>query len=207
MKKETLASSTGLLAAVAASLCCIAPILALVSGGTGLLSGFSWIEPLRPFLIGASALALGAAWYFHLRPTPVEDCDCPPQKRSLLQSRGFLTVVSVLAVVFLAIPSFTGGDGPVAGSNIVLSTEQGQLMTATFLVEGMTCGGCEKHVSDAVYDLAGVVEIEASYADKNTVVTFDAAQTNAESIAAAIATTGYTVTDFTAVEAQNITEL
>ncbi len=207
MKKETLASSTGLLAAVAASLCCIAPILALVSGGTGLLSGFSWIAPLRPCLIGASALALGAAWYFHLRPAPAEDCDCPPEKRSLLQSRGFLTVVSVLAVVFLAIPSFTGGNGPVAGSNTVLSTEHGQLMTATFLVEGMTCGGCEKHVSDAVYDLAGVVEIEASYSDKNTVVTFDAAQTNAESIAAAIATTGYTVTDFTAVEAQKITEL
>lgn len=207
MKKETLASSTGLLAAVAASLCCIAPILALVSGGTGLLSGFSWIEPLRPYLIGASALALGAAWYFHLRPAPVEDCYCPPEKRSLLQSQGFLTVVSVLAVVFLAIPSFTGGNGPVTGKTTVLPVEQGQLMTATFLVEGMTCGGCEKHVSDAVYDLAGVVEIEASYANKNTVVTFYAAQTNAESIAAAIATTGYTVTDFTAVEAQKITEL
>ncbi|SEQ57323.1 mercuric transport protein MerTP [Neolewinella agarilytica] len=207
MKKETLASSTGLLAAVAASLCCIAPILVLVSGSTILLSGFSWIAPLRPYLIGASALALGAAWYFHLRSTPVEDCDCPPENRSLLQSRGFLTVVSVLAVVFLAIPSFTGGDGPVAGKSAVLPTGQGQLMTATFLVEGMTCGGCEKHVSDAVYGVAGVVEIEASYAEKNTVVTFDAAQTDAASIAAAIATTGYTVTDYTAVTAQNNTEI
>ena len=71
----------------------------------------------------------------------------------------------------------------------------------------MTCGGCEKHVSDAVYDVAGVVEIEASYAEKNTVVTFDAAQTNAASIAAAIATTGYAVTDYTATPAQNNAEL
>ena len=207
MKKETLASSTGLLAAVAASLCCIAPILALLSGGTGLLSGFSWIAPLRPFLIGASALALGAAWYFHLRPAPAEACDCPPEKRSLLQSRGFLTVVSVLAVVFLAVPSFTGGDGPVTGKAAEVYIKQGQLMTATFMVDGMTCGGCEKHVSDAVYKVDGVVEIEASYAEKNTVVTFDAGQTNAESIAAAIATTGYTVTEFTAIIAENTTEL
>ena len=207
MKKETLASSTGLLAAAAASLCCIAPLLALVSGGTGLLSGFSWIAPLRPYLIGASAIALGAAWYFHLRPTPVDSCDCPPEQPSLLQSRAFLAVVSVLAVVFLALPSFTGGGGPVAGRTTVPTAEKGQLVTATFLVEGMTCGGCEKHVSDAVYAVAGVVEIDASYAEKNTVVTFDAAQTDAASIAAAIATTGYTVTDYTAAPAQNNTEL
>jgi len=207
MKKETLASSTGLLAAVAASLCCIAPILALVSGGTGLLSGVSWIAPLRPYFIGASALALGTAWYFHLRPTPAEACDCPPERRPLLQSRWFLTVASVLAVVFLAIPSFTGGDGPVTGKAAVSPTDRSELMTATFTVEGMTCGGCEKHVSDVVYKLDGVVEIEASYAEKNTVVTFNAGQTNAESIAVAIATTGYTVAEFTTIKAKNITEL
>ena len=56
----------------------------------------------------------------------------------------------------------------------------------------MTCGGCEKHVSDAVYGVAGVIEIKASYADKNTVVIYDGEQTGPEEIAAAIATTGYT---------------
>jgi copper chaperone CopZ len=113
----------------------------------------------------------------------------------------------VLAVAFLAIPSFTGGDGPVTGKAAVSPTDRSELMTATFTVEGMTCGGCEKHVSDVVYKLDGVVEIEASYVEKNTVVTFDAGQTNAESIAVAIATTGYTVAEFTTIKAKNITEL
>jgi mercuric ion transport protein len=83
-----------------------------------------------------------------------------------------------------------------------LPSEQGQLMTAAFLIKGMTCGSCEKHVSDAGYEVDGVVEIEAFYTEKNTVVTFDAGQTNAENIAAAIATTGYTVTEFTAIKAK-----
>ena len=197
MKKSALASSTGLLAAVAASLCCIAPLLALLSGGTGLISGLSWVGPLRPYLIGFSALALSAAWYFHLRPAPVEACDCPPEKQSLLQSRGFLTVVSVLAIVFLAIPSFTGGNTPTTVETIESLTGAEKLMTATFAVEGMTCGGCEKHVYDVVHNVEGVYEIAASYDDKNTVVTFNADQTSPEDIAAAIGTTGYVVTDFT----------
>lgn len=199
MKTETLASFTGLLAAFAASLCCIAPILAIVSGATGALAGFAWLAPLGLYLIGTSALALAAAWYVHLRPIPAASCGCPPGeiKRPLLQSRGFLGVSTVLAVVFLAVPFLPIPNPPVAVPSSAASLAEEQLMTATFAVEGMTCGGCEKHVSDAVYGVAGVVEIRASYAEKNTVVIFDADQTTAERISEAIATTGYVVTGFT----------
>lgn len=205
MKTETLASSTGLLAALAASLCCIAPALAMMSGATGALAGFSWLAPLRPYLIGTSALALAAAWYVHLRPAPPVSCDCPPGevKRSLLQSRGFLGVVTVLAVILLAVPSITTSNSPVTSKTAVLPMQEEQLMTATFVVEGMTCGGCEKYVSDAVYGVAGVIEIKASYAEMNTVVIFDAEQTTAERIAAAIATTGYSVTAYTTTKTGN----
>ncbi|PZX67881.1 hypothetical protein LY54_00620, partial [Salegentibacter mishustinae] len=40
----------GLLTAAAASLCCITPILALISGSAGIASSFSWMEPFRPYL-------------------------------------------------------------------------------------------------------------------------------------------------------------
>jgi copper chaperone CopZ len=203
MKTETLASSTGLVAAFAASLCCIAPLLAIVSGATGVLAGFAWFAPLRPYLIGVSALALAAAWYVHLRPTPAAAaCDCPADevKRPLLQSRGFLGAVTVLAIILLAVPSLASLDSPIGAQRPTVPVNEQQLMTATFTVEGMTCAGCEKHVSDAVYGIAGVIELKASYADKNTVVIFDAEQTTAEQISAAIATTGYTVTGFTVSE-------
>ncbi len=48
--------AAGLLTAIAASLCCITPTLALLGGATGLVSSFSWIEPFRPYLIGLTVL-------------------------------------------------------------------------------------------------------------------------------------------------------
>ena len=43
---------TSVLTALAASICCITPVLAVLAGTTGLASTFSWIEPFRPYLIG-----------------------------------------------------------------------------------------------------------------------------------------------------------
>jgi mercuric ion transport protein len=58
----------GLLTAVAASLCCITPVLALLGGASGLASSFSWMEPFRPFLIGLTVLVFAFAWYQKLKP-------------------------------------------------------------------------------------------------------------------------------------------
>jgi mercuric ion transport protein len=59
---------TGLLSAIAASLCCITPVIALIAGTSGIAASFSWIEPARPFLIGLTGVVLGFAWYQKLKP-------------------------------------------------------------------------------------------------------------------------------------------
>ena len=59
---------TGLLTAIAASLCCITPVLALIAGTSGLASTFSWLEPFRPYFIGLTILVLAFAWYQKLKP-------------------------------------------------------------------------------------------------------------------------------------------
>ena len=66
----------GLLTAATASLCCITPVLALISGTTGLASTFSWMEPFRPYLIGITVLVLAFAWYQKLKPKTQEEIDC-----------------------------------------------------------------------------------------------------------------------------------
>ena len=63
-------AGTGLLAALAASLCCITPLLAIVGGLGGVASTFSWLEPLRPYLVALTVGVLGFAWYQQLRPGP-----------------------------------------------------------------------------------------------------------------------------------------
>ncbi len=51
----------GLLAALAASLCCITPLLAVVGGLGGVASSFAWLEPFRPYLIVLTVGVLGFA--------------------------------------------------------------------------------------------------------------------------------------------------
>ena len=68
MKTDKKLIGAGLLTAIAASLCCITPVLALVAGTSGLASTFSWLEPFRPYFIGLTILVLGFAWYQKLKP-------------------------------------------------------------------------------------------------------------------------------------------
>ena len=74
----------GLLAALAASLCCITPLLAVVGGLGGAASAFAWLEPYRPYLVALTVAVLGFAWYRQLRPAPVRPtaAPCPPNAPS-----------------------------------------------------------------------------------------------------------------------------
>ncbi len=58
----------GILTAIAASLCCITPVLSLIAGISGLASAFSWLEPARPYLIGITVIVIGFTWYQKLKP-------------------------------------------------------------------------------------------------------------------------------------------
>ena len=67
------AAYTGLFAAVAASSCCIPPVIALIAGVGGSASALSWMEPFRPYLIGLAIIAIGYAWYSYLKPINEDD--------------------------------------------------------------------------------------------------------------------------------------
>ena len=72
----------GLLTAIAASLCCITPILAIVGGLGGVASAFSWMEPFRPYLIALTIVVLSIAWYNTLKTKKSDiDCDCEEETK------------------------------------------------------------------------------------------------------------------------------
>lgn len=84
MKSDKKIIGAGLLTAIAASLCCITPVLALVAGTSGLASTFSWLEPARPYFIGLTILVLGFAWYQKLKPKKQIDCNCETEENQNL---------------------------------------------------------------------------------------------------------------------------
>ena len=68
------AVTTGVIAALAASSCCIPPVIAAIAGVGGAAGSLSWMEPLRPYLIGLAILAIGYAWYTHYKTKKEDDC-------------------------------------------------------------------------------------------------------------------------------------
>lgn len=195
MKSENKLIGTGLLTAITASLCCIAPVLALIAGISGIASAFSWIEPFRPYLIVLTVLVLGFAWYQKLKPRKEIDCECETdEKPKFMQSKIFLGSVTVFAFIMLAFPYYS----EIFYSNTakqIIAVEKSDIRTTEFKISGMTCESCEEHVNHEVNKLNGIVNSKASYKNGNAIIEFDRTKTNQTEIEKAINSTGYKVSD------------
>ena len=190
-------AGVGILTAVAASLCCITPVLALVSGASGIASSLSWIEPFRPYLIGFTVLVLSFAWFQKLKPEKATGIDCAceeEEKQSFWQTKTFLGFVTIFAIIMIAFPYYgqifyQDNDPRIA----IVSSENIQELTLN--VSGMTCDGCEDHVEHTLVQLTGVIRVTASYSEELAEVEFDVGQTDKKAIIDAINSTGYKVED------------
>ena len=195
MKTNKKLISAGLLAAFTASLCCITPLLAFIAGTSGLATTFSWLEPLRPYLIGLTIFVLGFAWYLKLKPKKQLDCSCEKdEKIPFTQSKMFLGIITLFAVVMLAFPYYSGIFYPTTEKQIII-VDQSNIREIEFTISGMTCASCGEHVNSEVNKLTGIISSDASYENKNAVVKFDDSKTNIDEIENAINATGYLVTD------------
>ncbi len=187
----------GVLSAFAASLCCITPVLAFLSGATGLASTFSWMEPARPWLIALSVGILGFAWYQKLKPRTAAEIQCAceeDRKTPFLQTKTFLGIVTVLAALMMAFPWYGSLIYPEDQTKTVIVPAD-QVDTATYQVAGMTCPSCEEHVRYGVAGVDGVIDVTADYRTGKAVVRFDRGRTDIEAIRRAIDATGYKVKD------------
>ncbi len=194
MKTNDKLISTGLLAAFTASLCCITPLLAFIAGTSGLAATFSWIEPLRPYLIALTVFVLGFAWYLKLKPKKQLDCNCEKEEKiPFTQSKMFLGTVTLFAVVMLAFPYYSGIFYPTTEKQIII-VDQSNIRKIEFTISGMTCASCGEHVNSEVNKLSGIISSEASYESRNAMVKFDDSKTNIDEIENAINGTGYVVT-------------
>ena len=190
-------AGAGLLSAVAASLCCIAPVLALISGASGVASTFSWMEPFRPYLIGITVLVLALAWYQKLKPKTKEEIDCncnDDGKLPFMQTKKFLGMITVFAALMLAFPYYSRIFYPDNKKEVII-IDSSNVHNVSFTIKGMTCSSCEEHVNHAVNELDGIISVESSYNNGNSKIAYDPNRISEEAIKAAIATTGYKIVE------------
>ncbi len=187
----------GIFTAIAASICCITPVLALIAGTSGIVSTFSWVEPYRPYLIGLTIVVLVFAWYQKLRPKAQEEIDCACEddaKPSFWQSKSFLFIITVFAGLMLTFPSYShifyfSSDS----RKEILYTDQSNVKEIRVTIEGMTCEGCEAHIESEVSNLDGILHVKADYESANTIVKYDETKVNLEEIETAILSSGYKI--------------
>lgn len=187
-------AGTSIFTAFAASLCCITPFLAIISGATGLAASFAWLDTFRPFLIGLTCLILVWAWYRALRPKTKEELECAcDENPSFDQSKKFLGIVTVLSGFLLAFPNYAQIIAPSPVDKEIILVSADEVQSLIWSIKGMTCEGCEIAVENEVNKLPGILAVDAVYAESVVNVKFDQSKTNPESIIAAISKTGYEV--------------
>ena len=195
MKKENSIIGTGIITAVAASLCCITPVLALLAGASGIASAFSWIEPFRPYLIGLSIIVLGLAWYQKLKPLKEDECGCETnEKKKFIQTKTFLGLVTAFAALMIAFPYYSKHFYP-KNEKQNIAVNKTSISTVEFKIRGMSCAACEEEVKHEVNKLPGIVNAEVYYGKKNAIITFDSSKISINAIETAVNTTGYKVTE------------
>lgn len=193
-KSQKGALTTGILAAIAASSCCIPPVIAAIAGVGGAAGTLSWMEPLRPYLIGLAIIAIGYAWYNHLKPKKADDCGCDIEKPKFYQTKSFLVGITLFAALSISFPYYSDIFYPKTEKEIIV-VDKANIKTVTFEIEGMTCASCEEHVRHEVNQLDGILKVDASFDNANAIVEFDKSKTTIEEIENVVNTTGYRVTE------------
>ncbi|MGQ0739276.1 MAG: mercuric transport protein MerTP [Bacteroidota bacterium] len=191
----------GIFAAVAASLCCITPVLAFLGGASGLASSFSWIEPFRPYLIGLTIAAFVFAWYQKLKPQKQIDCDCEADnKKSFWQSKSFLAIITVVAGLLIAFPHYAKIFYPKPQTTKFIIVDKSDIATVQLNISGMDCEGCTAHINSELSKANGVIEVNSSYKNANAIVKFDNTIISVDSLSNLINNIGYKVISSTTIK-------
>ncbi len=174
----------GVLAGVAASLCCIGPLLSL-SLGLGSFAASAFFAQWRPVFLALTFVLLGVAWYLTYR-RPKADCadgSCarPPGKVARL-GLWLGTVVALAAAVYPSLPA--------ASHQLSSATAAGD---AKFSVQipSMDCPPCAKGIEASLNRVPGVKQAAVDYETKAAVLIYDPRVTSRDKLLAFIDATGF----------------
>jgi mercuric ion transport protein len=205
IKTPATLTGAGLISAIAASLCCITPVVALVAGSSSLAASFSWLEPARPFLVGLSLGVLALAWYFKVKPVTSTNKECceTTKKTSFFQSQTFLLLVTLFALLMMAFPLYANLFYSKPKTQVASITPTNSTQQAIFTIQGMSCAGCEEHVNKELSKENGVAAFTTSYLKRSSLVSFDNSKTGIKTIEAAINRSGYKVKSYELITTPN----
>ncbi len=184
------------IAAVGASLCCILPIVAAVSGLGVFAAGVSF-EKWRPYLLGLTGTLLAAGFILAYRDykkacVPGSLCATRPMSRWNFLALGF---VALVVFALAAFPYYSGtvaqAVAPQARPSIPVGSTS--LVTATFWVPDMNCPACATSLTTSFKRLPGVADAKVDFDGRKAVVTYDPSKQNFAAFEKVVTDVGYHV--------------
>lgn len=176
------AITTGVIAAIAASSCCIPPFIAAIAGVSGASTNLAWMGPFRPYLIGLAIAALGYSWYSNLKPKKKDDCGCEVDKPKWFQTKGFLISITLFASLSIAFPHYSGFFFSNNMDKEIIDIDKADVTYASIQIEGMTCMACENHIQSVVNSIDGILKVSTSHELGRAEIKFDKTKTSTEQI-------------------------
>lgn len=187
----------GLLAAVAASSCCILPLI-LGAASAGTLGLGAALAPYRPYLVGLTLLLLAGGFYFTYRPQQSgckTECDTTQKTaRAKRFNKTLLWVVAVFTVGALAYPNLAAYAVSRAESKAPMVAESLPSQEVAFTVGNLTCAECTLSIAKALKNAPGVYEASIDFASKRAVVRYDAKRVGVTKLRSVIEQSGFSVT-------------
>ena len=188
-----------LVAGIAASLCCILPIV-FAAMGAGVVGASAFFERWRPLLLGITFALLGLGFYCAYRKStaacaPGSACERPEVNRAghiwLWIATAFVVVVAAFPYYSGPVASFLLGD-PVAAKQ-TSALEHTRLTHVSVAIEGMTCVACAKSVENKLKELKGVQSVSVSYQTGSATIEFDPVIVTLQQLQKAIRDAGYKI--------------
>ena len=173
------------LAALAASACCLLPAVLAIVGVSG-AGVASTLAPYRPLFLALTAVAIAAGFWFAYRPMPVDECGCGTP-RSRRRTRIALWLSALLAIGFAGYPL-------VFDANASVHARARGGTEVTLHVTGMDCAACTKVLTKRLSRIAAVATVDVDYDHQLAVITYDGRRDISQELIDAVDDVGYQAT-------------
>lgn len=179
-------------AALAASVCCIGPIVLLALGVSGAWIGsLSALEPYRPIFMVVALAFLGFGFYRVCRKPTVEECKegsvCAAPNSGRINKVALWTAT----VVILGLFAYPNIAAHFAASSPVTAQPAGPTESVVLKVDGMTCAGCTATVTKSLKNLTGIRDVRVTLEPPRATVQYNPEKVSVEDMTKATEHAGY----------------
>lgn len=185
-------------AAIAASVCCIGPVV-LAGLGVGAVAAAQQFASYRPLFLSITAAFLALGFYFAYREPRQAACEggvCETPQIARW-GRPLLWIATVIVAALVMFPYYYGPiraalDKP--HQQITTAAQPAQLSTVELKISGMTCSGCAVSVRNAFLETPGVASAAVDLESARAKVEYDTARVSVAQLIEAVNKTGFKAT-------------